>query len=108
MPRPSATHVSCFKHHRQLRISLILLLAINQLLMPTHLWKGKPTDASYLGRLFLLLPLLFFSLHQPLFGQEELLIQHVCLVFGLRVGAHHNRKEGEERTCVDTLSKPNL
>lgn len=45
----------------------------------------KPACAFYLGSLLLLLPLLFLSLHQPLLGQEELLIQHICLVLCLQV-----------------------
>lgn len=65
----------------------------------------KPAAASYLGSLLLLLPLLVLGLHQPLFGQQQLLTQHVGLVLRLRQSTTGSRegKEGKEGSALSPL-----
>lgn len=60
----------------------------------------KPDCAFYLGSLLLLLPLLFLSLHQPLLGQEELLVQHVSLVLCLQVEKKKKKASHKERDGI--------
>lgn len=65
----------------------------------------RPAAASYLGSLLLLLPLLVLGLHQPLFGQQQLLTQHVGLVLRLRQSTTGSRegKEGKEGSALSPL-----
>lgn len=63
------------------------------------LCKGKPAEAFYLSSLLLLLPLLVLGLHQPLFGQQQFLTQHVGLVFRLS-SEHVTVTKGVKKGCA--------